>query len=158
LSTQDRKLEDPRVYQYGILSSRISGTLDAYAETGSVSDDSKGVLEEAIEFLEDIVSARDLFDNSKEGVTAPLEAIEAFDRALDVVMENRDVFEIQTFEELSQLFSSLNETLSSIALPENSSTPTTKDVEKASEFFNQFADLMLAQISIPRSDAKIQLY
>jgi hypothetical protein len=142
-----------RAFRYGVLSSRASGVLKEYLDTGQVSEESQEVLEDAYALLLDILTAQKLFVKEKETVAPSEAALNAFKCALEVIIAHQEDFDVRDSEGLSRLFETLYRTLdyiiSSSKEHPSKEQPSRDDIKKTRMFFKRLAELMLVQLSAP---------
>ena len=135
-------------FHYGFLSSNASRALNEYISKGTVSKDSIEALEEASHFLEEVLAAQDVFRGErKRSVVDDKLSLGAYKCALDVVIKHRNEFQVSTPSALVDLFVGLNRTVTTLAKRDRVSAI---GADRARKFFVHFAELMLAQISLPK--------
>ncbi|MFC2172894.1 hypothetical protein ACFLU6_09730 [Acidobacteriota bacterium] len=143
------KDDESMMFHYGFLSSRTSATLQGFLQNRKITQESKSLLKNASELLDDILIAQRLF--GKEGYSAAPseEELGAFGCALDVILAHRSEFNIKDIEDFAELFTTLHLTLQQLITSKNGRKPTRKDVRITRSFFSRLAELMLSQLAAP---------
>jgi hypothetical protein len=141
-----------RVFHYGFLSSRASGALKEYLDTGQLSKESREALQDAHDLLLDILAAQKLFSKEKETIAPSEAALNAFSCALEVIIAHQEDFGVKDLDGLSRLFETLRKVLQHLVNSADGYQLAKMDVEKTRMFFKRLAELMLAQLSVPRKE------
>ncbi len=156
--------DDAAIYEYGFLSARAAGALQAYSDSGALPlpSENAALLREADTLVKDVFKAQRLAGLVKEGVGDDIEVegakdrkgasestLNAFSCALQVIGANQERFAVTTAGELVDFLVRLHKTI--LALIEGQSeaaAPAGKHLEDARTFFRDLSKLMLARVSV----------
>lgn len=135
------------IFYYGMLSSRTSESLEEYSSEQSISDDSKKVLTEAINLINDIFLVQDITSYDSDNCSTPTEkSLNVFGCVLDLIIDHQEDFKVHNSRDLVNLFRTIYSTVDEIK-ESSKNDISEEDLIKTKLFFSQLARLMLTHLS-----------
>ncbi|MFA6082100.1 MAG: hypothetical protein WC773_01615 [Patescibacteria group bacterium] len=137
-------LDRSTAFRYGFMSSKASGALGQYLNSGQVSPDQQGAVNQARAMIVNVVQAHSMFVDPGAKFAPTVEMLDACGCALGVVNAHPDDFGVNTPDDFARLFIQFQETLNTLA----NGTAQRVDVERCRKFFRQLAGQMHGWLSV----------